>query len=116
MRHGYRLEWLGTERLPWGDAVAILQQQKAADSAVHRALYPDVFDHSTATARLTEVVDRLEFLAVLLQRQTLMLGNRTEVTERDLPAQWADLFSQAVVVDDDELMQQMAAIDRLQGR
>ena len=97
--------------------MSIIRHQTHADSAVYRAKYPETFDHDSTTARISEVVDRVEFLTVILQRHSLLMGQWSDVKESDLPRQWADLFARpTVVVPDDILAEQMAMIDRLQGR
>lgn len=96
LAHGYRLEWLATERLPWGDAVTILTMQPPSTSALFREVHPDDYDRSAE-------VQRLEFLAVLLARHTALQGNHTDVSEAELPKSWDDLFDRpAPVAGDDQ--------------
>jgi hypothetical protein len=86
LRHGYRLEWLGTPRLPWGDAVAIVTMQRPEQSAVYRELHPDDYDRT----RITEV---LEILAVLTQRGNIARGNPSGAKGSDMPQQFNDLLA-----------------------
>lgn len=86
LRHGYRLEWVGTRRLPWGDAFAILTMQRPEESALWRELHPDDYDQ-------TRVVERLEVLAVLVQRGNLARGNPSGVKSGDMPNRFSDLLS-----------------------
>lgn len=91
LRHGYRLEWLGTRRLWWGDAVTIMQQQPPTGSAVARALFPDEFDRSRE-------VQVLEVLAVLLRQANIARGNPSEARESAFPSSFEDLFDRPKTV------------------
>lgn len=82
LRHGYRLDWLATPRLPWGDAVTIIAQQPRVGSAVHRVMDGD--EHRDER-------DLLELLAVLLVRGHKVTA-MNEVPESDMPHQFSDLF------------------------
>jgi hypothetical protein len=106
LRHGYRLEWLGTRRLPWGDAFAILSEQIPAQSAVQRALNPEDFDR-------TREVQALEVLSVLVQHVNLRIGNGLPVFDieppsgpPDLPGTFPELFAEPAKPDetDDEIL------------
>lgn len=101
---------MGTRRLPWEDARAIVWQQRPEQSAVWRALHPEEFDR-------TREVQVLEFLSVLVAR-----GNATgaihDVKESQLPHRFEDLFEKPkaqVVASEAEVLAQMAAIDARLG-
>lgn len=85
LKHGYRQEWIGTELLSWGDALAILTEQPASTSAVYRVLHPDDYDRD-------KKLDRLEAIAVLIVRGQHLLGKQVEVDDSKLPNTWDDLW------------------------
>lgn len=86
IRHGFRLEDVGTERLWWPDAIAILQQQTPANSALFRELFPDKYNRDL-------LIDRLETLAVLIVRGQHLLGKQSDVDDSLLPNTWDDLWN-----------------------
>jgi hypothetical protein len=107
LRHGYRLEWLGSRRLPWVDALAVLTQQPPDTSALQRELNPDSFDR-TREAQL------LELLAVQVARLTQYAGNASGVKESALPTSFEDLFtksSAAKAKTEAEILAGMAELD-----
>lgn len=111
LRHGYRLEWLGTDQLPWGDAHAILAMQPPAQSAVYRELRPKDWDR-------TRQVELLEQLAVILVSGQMKLGNWTKVTAADLPGTYEDLFDRtptAPTADPERQLYSLEQIDALVG-
>lgn len=110
LRHGYRLEWVGTRKLPYVDALALLYQQPPHLSAVWRALHPDDFDR-------TREVQLLEVLAVLVQRGNI-LGAMNDVPESKMPKRFEDMFEKPAKrseVSEAELLAGMAAIDERLG-
>ena len=82
LRHGYRLQWLGTPRLPWGDAIALVAMQPPEQSALFRELYPDQYN-------LTREVQVLEILAVMLQTANIQRGGGKT---KDFPRTFSDLL------------------------
>jgi hypothetical protein len=107
LAHGYRLEWIGTDRLPYGDAIAILEMQPPDRSALWRELHPDLYD------RTAEVV-RLEAVAVLVaQLRAVWRG------EQQVPHTFEELLLREpakVVLSEDEVLAAMRAFDRAIGR
>lgn len=85
LKHGRRLDDLGTDRLWWDEAFVIVTQQPAEGSAVHRAEFPEEHDR-------TKLVDRVETLVLLFERDR---QRRAGVPEGDLPGMWSDLFAPA---------------------
>lgn len=98
---------MGTDRLPYGDALAILQMQPPDRSALWRELHPDLYD------RTAEVV-RLEAVAVLVaQLRALWSG------EKQMPRTFEDLLPpkpKQVTLTEDEVLAAMRAFDRAIGR
>jgi hypothetical protein len=86
LRHGYRLEWMGTPRLPWGDALAIVAMQPPTQSAVFRELHPDEYD-------MTREVQILEVLAVIMQTANIQRGNPSGAKSSTFPRTFSDLFA-----------------------
>ena len=76
---------MGTSRLPWGDAFAIVAMQPPEHSAVLRELYPENYN-------LTREVRTLEVLAVLLQTANIARGNPAGAKSGEFPKSFSDLF------------------------
>lgn len=111
LRHGYRLEWVGTHRLPWGDAVTIVTKQPTQQSAVFRDLYPDKYD-------MTRESQILEIVAVILQSANIARGTQSKAKAADFPKTFEDLFkkepttpkaSEAEILDAFQRMDQLLA-------
>ena len=85
LRHGFRLEDVGTERLWWPDVLALISEQTPKESAVYRALHPNTYDED-------KLVARVEMVSVMLVRFMMMHGNQTEVDSDKMPTAWADLW------------------------
>jgi len=109
LKHGYRLEWMGTPRLPWGDAYALVAMQPPEHSAVFRELYPENYD-------LTREVRILEIMAVLLQSANIARGNQSGAKANEFPHTFSDLFPRerkAPAANEEDILAQIAAWERL---
>jgi hypothetical protein len=87
LRHGHSLDDMGTTRLRWGDAFAILSEQSSSESAVRRALFPKEYHQDQ---RHVEILGRLEVIAVILAQNQAFLRN-PEAPLNMLPTRWEDL-------------------------
>jgi hypothetical protein len=108
LNHGYRLEWVGTRRLPWGDAFAILTRQRPEGSALWRETHPDEYNR-------TRLVETLEILAVLVQRGNLARGNPAGAKSADMPRHFSDLLSKSKTpkATEDQILAGMAEMAKL---
>lgn len=108
LAHGYRLEWLATPALPWGDAVTIIAMQLPGKSAVYRETHPDDYDRD-------KKLERLEQLAVILVRGQMLTGNQTEVGDGDLPKSYDDLFEKVTPVEQRPVLE-LLTFDEIDAR
>jgi hypothetical protein len=104
------LEWVGTPRLGYGDALAILHLQPPQQSALYRELHPQDYDRT----RESQV---LELLTVLVAQMQALVGNQSGVKPSQLPKAFDDLFAkQRPALDEATVLAEIAAMEaRLRG-